>query len=543
MRIQSLTVKGKLALITVLACTAIVALGLTGVFGVAQLEHRTQVIHTHHLASLDALHYTTERLYALIIGEKNHMISSDDQERIETELLEAREGAMSALDTLVADVPDQTVQESVIDLRGEIEAYLALHEKVVEYSRNYEQETAAELSGTQGLESFRRIEALLTRISADIVAASNEAASSAVSSARATTRNLVLISILAIVASVVIMFLIARSIVVPLTRAMTAIVNADRTGDLTVQLECTGENSDEIAQLATSFNSFVSGIRQIVVNVSQSASALTDEVDSTAAVAEQTTVQMTKQIAEVASSLDETTEMIAIVEDVTRTTGAAAETAESLTTRAMQSQAVVTETVETVQAVSTGVAQSAEAVSEFATFSDRIGSVLDVIRGVAEQTNLLALNAAIEAARAGDQGRGFAVVADEVRTLAQRTQNSTQEIQDMIEQLQQRARRAVEVMADGRENANRSVERAERMHEALGEISDAVVQMATMNPEIASAAVEQQRVTDKVNARMENISGLSDETSKGAQQTAASSGTIHRLATNLKETVSQFKVA
>lgn len=213
------------------------------------------------------------------------------------------------------------------------------------------------------------------------------------------------------------MFLIARSIVVPLTHAMTAIVNADRTGDLTVQLEHTGESSDEIAQLATSFNSFVSGIRQIVVNVSQSAGALTEEVDSTAAVAEQTTAQMSKQIAEVASSLDETTEMIAIVEDVTRTTGIAAETAESLTTRAMQSQAVVTETVETVQAVSSGVAQSAEAVSEFATFSDRIGSVLDVIRGVAEQTNLLALNAAIEAARAGDQGRGFAVVADELRLL------------------------------------------------------------------------------------------------------------------------------
>lgn len=122
----------------------------------------------------------------MIIGEKNHMISSDDQECIEAELLEAREGAMSALDTLVAAVPDQTVRESVIELRGEIEAYLALHEKVVEYSRNYEQETAAELSGTEGLESFRRIEALLTGIAADIVAASNEAASSA---ARATTRT------------------------------------------------------------------------------------------------------------------------------------------------------------------------------------------------------------------------------------------------------------------------------------------------------------------------------------------------------------------
>ena len=543
MGIRSLTVKAKLGLITLLAGSAIVALGLTGVLGVAKVEQRTKVIHTKHLQSLEALHFTTERLYALIIGEKNHMVSQDDQERIESELIEARDGAMAALDTLLDSVPGDTLRESVVALRSEVKTYLTLHEQVVEYSKNYEQETAAELSGTEGLESYRSIKGHIDRLADTIVSVSNEAAADAISSAHATTRNLIIISVLAIVACAGMVFLIGRSIVVPLTHAMNAIVDAERTGDLTVELENTDKNTDEIAMLAASFNSFVSRIRQIVVNVGASAGALTDEVDSTAAVAEQTTVQMGKQLDEVTSSLSETTEMLGMVENVTRTTGVAAETAEGLTARAVQSQAVVTDNMETVQAVSSGVAQSAEAVAEFADFSDRIGSVLDVIRGVAEQTNLLALNAAIEAARAGDQGRGFAVVADEVRTLAQRTQSSTQEIRDMSEQLQQGARRAVEVMAAGRENASRSVERAERMHEALNDISDAVMQMAGMNQEIASSALAQQRITDKVKTRMENISGLSEETAKGAQQTAASSGTIHRLATDLKQTVSQFKVA
>jgi methyl-accepting chemotaxis protein len=179
------------------------------------------------------------------------------------------------------------------------------------------------------------------------------------------------------------------------------------------------------------------------------------------------------------------------VQEVARNATEAAKAASHSDEEAQNGQAVVDRTINAIDALASEVDRAANVIHRLEQDSDKIGTVLDVIKGIAEQTNLLALNAAIEAARAGEQGRGFAVVADEVRTLASRTQQSTAEIQQMIERLQAGAQEAVSVMEDSRSRASDSVSSAQSAGQSLESITRSVASITDMNTQIASAADEQ----------------------------------------------------
>ncbi|WP_373682151.1 MULTISPECIES: methyl-accepting chemotaxis protein [unclassified Pseudomonas] len=234
--------------------------------------------------------------------------------------------------------------------------------------------------------------------------------------------------------------------------------------------------------------------------------------------------------------------MTATVHDVARNAEQASEAAVMADQQAREGDRVVSEAVAQIERLASEVANSSEAMSQLKGESDKIGSVLDVIKSVAQQTNLLALNAAIEAARAGEAGRGFAVVADEVRSLAQRTQQSTEEIEELIAGLQSGTQRAASVMDSSRQLTDSTVELTRRAGSSLENITRTVSSIQAMNQQIATAAEEQTAVAEEINRSVINVRDISDQTSAASEQTASSSVELARLGTHLQGLVRRFKL-
>ncbi|WP_292952831.1 MULTISPECIES: methyl-accepting chemotaxis protein [unclassified Neptuniibacter] len=234
-------------------------------------------------------------------------------------------------------------------------------------------------------------------------------------------------------------------------------------------------------------------------------------------------------------------EMVSTSQDVATNAEHADSQARLMQDQASQGNDIVSAAVTSTNSLVNNVAVVSERISAVENDSDSIGSVIGVINDIAEQTNLLALNAAIEAARAGDQGRGFAVVADEVRTLAQRTQQSTTEIQNAIERLQSGTRSVVTAMEKSQQEAELTGEKASQAGEALQGISEAVGMITDMNTHIASASEEQTSVAEEINRSLVSINDASQESSDGAVQISAASDELARLAVDLNAKVQQFK--
>jgi methyl-accepting chemotaxis protein len=230
------------------------------------------------------------------------------------------------------------------------------------------------------------------------------------------------------------------------------------------------------------------------------------------------------------------------VADVAANADEANSAAKIASTQTIEGNSVVISATQSIGELANDVHQATEVITKLATKTDNIGGVLDVIRGIAEQTNLLALNAAIEAARAGEQGRGFAVVADEVRTLASRTQESTNEIQKMIEDLQTGAKDAVSVMEQGQKQAKLSVDQAGKVSGALRGITESIANITQMNERIAKASGEQRLVTDDVIKNIEGIVTISHSTTSNAEKTANASEKLGGFAKELETAVQQFKL-
>ena len=361
------------------------------------------------------------------------------------------------------------------------------------------------------------------------------------SAIRNATTVAITLGAISLVAGLIFATLIARMIVIPLKHAAEAMDEiAQGDGDLTKRLDDSGKN--EISMLAAAFNQFAEKVRVLVGQVSSSTIQLASAAEQMSVITDETSQGVIQQQSETNQVVTAMHQMTATVQEVARNATDAAEAATNADSASAEGREVVIRTMNTIESLSSELNSAASVISQLEQDSENIGTVLDVIKSIAEQTNLLALNAAIEAARAGEQGRGFAVVADEVRTLASRTQQSTQEIQSMIEKLQDGTKSAVSVMNNSRNHADSSVSQAAQAGSSLESITGAVANIRDMNTQIATAAEEQSSVADEINRNIINISTIVDKTAEGATQTSIASEELAKLSNELQMMVGQFKV-
>lgn len=346
---------------------------------------------------------------------------------------------------------------------------------------------------------------------------------------------LIIILILMIVIAVV----LTRSIVSPLAEA---VVVADRIadGDLTQRIKING--SDEPAHLLIALKKMQISLHDTIKRISESSNMLASASEELHAVTEDTNRGLNQQSAEIDQAATAVNEMTAAVEEVARNAVNTADDSKAADKSTYQGREKVSQTLESINKLVGNISDTSSEVIILAQSAGEISQVLVVIRSIAEQTNLLALNAAIEAARAGDAGRGFAVVADEVRALAHRTQQSTAEIEQMIEGIQSGTGRAVDAMNESQDRANGTLVVAREANDALEVISEAITSINQKNLVIASASEEQAQVAREVDRNLVNIRDLSMQTSAGANQTNAASQELSRLAVDLHSMVSKFRL-
>ena len=373
------------------------------------------------------------------------------------------------------------------------------------------------------------------------LAAFNDTVSQSNQSAQDAQSLVLMVALVILVLMVIAAWSTSRSIDTALKSLLASLKDiASGDGDLTRRIQKSSE--DEIGEVVDWFNQFIDKLHRSIgelVKTSQPLTGVADDLHQLTTRTTQTTEQQNRATEEVSLVVDD---MVSSMQEVSSHASSAAQAAREADQAAKQGRTIVNETVSSINLLATEVERAGEVIRKLEADTTSVGTILDVIRGIAEQTNLLALNAAIEAARAGDQGRGFAVVADEVRTLASRTQDSTKEIQAVIEQLQNAAHSAVGVMNESKERARTSVSQAAKTDESLQAITQRVESIAAMNSQIAGATDRQEQATQSIKHNVMGIKATSAEAMAGMQDVELASRSLKDIARTLGKVTGQFRV-
>lgn len=351
--------------------------------------------------------------------------------------------------------------------------------------------------------------------------------------------GIVIVGVIAALATVLLAWLLTRSIVTPLNRAVVA-AQTIAGGNLTQLIEVDGK--DEPARLLEALAAMQTNLRKTIEQIAGSATQLGAAAEELSAVTEEASRGLQQQNNEIEQAATAVNEMTAAVEEVARNAVSTSEASNQSTHAAREGRDQVVKTVDAIQTMTHDVQNTAQMIEGLAAQGRDIGKVLDVIRAIAEQTNLLALNAAIEAARAGEAGRGFAVVADEVRALAHRTAQSTQEIEKMVAGIQNGTGEAVSSMQQSNQRTQTTLEMARAAGVALEQITQSIHQINERNLVIASASEEQAQVSREVDRNLVNIRDLATQSAAGANQTSAATHELSRLAVDLNAMVARFVI-
>ena len=420
-----------------------------------------------------------------------------------------------------------------------LDSYMQAQAQMLELSRQNKLDEMRTLINTRIKEGTDQMGEQLNKL----VALNNSDAKTASAAAgdlyRSAITGIVAVAVIAALMTVLLAWLLTRSIVTPLNRALLA-AQTIAGGNLTNVIEVDG--TDEPARLLNALSAMQASLRKTIEQIAGSATQLGAAAEELSTVTQEASRGLQQQTNEIEQAATAVNEMTAAVEEVARNAVSTSEASNQSTQAAREGRDRVVETVGAIQTMTHDVQNTSVMIEGLAAQGRDIGKVLDVIRAIAEQTNLLALNAAIEAARAGEAGRGFAVVADEVRALAHRTAQSTQEIEKMVAGIQNGTGQAVSSMQQSNQRTQSTLEMARAAGVALEQITQSIQLINERNLVIASASEEQAQVSREVDRNLVNIRDLATQSAAGANQTSAATHELSRLAVDLNAMVARFVI-
>lgn len=532
--------------ISLIAMVFLVA-SVLGVNNISNLGKSANKLAHEFIPELDLIQQADRDLYQVLVAERSLIFVNEKSDDYKKLVISHRENIQQAFDRVnkVATITNNNNALAIIsEFNLHFEKWKLTTKEIENQRTNFGRNgrsTAIEISFGISANNFELMRDQLNKLG-DIISSE---AQQEVESSDLLTNRAEKVQVYSLIVGLFICALLAWLFPILITSPLSKMlerVNDLNHGDGDLLARINLKQDDEIGKLGKALDDFIQNLHGIITTISATVSEVFKNTEIIDAQAKESSANIQDQHSTISQVATAVNEMATTVQEISRNAEEAANSAENANNYSQDGQKIVDQTILAINRLSQDIGNAGSAIAEVEKDSENIGGVLDVIKSIAEQTNLLALNAAIEAARAGEQGRGFAVVADEVRSLASRTQESTAEIQSMIESLQKASQNAVAVMTSSKINAESCVEQSAKAREALKSITDSVSQINEMNSHIATSSEEQRAVTEEINRNIITISNMSDNTADTATQATQSSASMAQLTKDLKRQIEHFKI-
>jgi len=541
MNVRTMNLAPRSAAFFSLIVLVVFALGMVAVLQMGKLRDSEQDVETNWMASIREIGKMKTGILRLRLESIRITVTTDEQQR-QTRIA-SLSGYRSTLQNTISQyvplITGPAEHELYQAVANDVQAYFKLLDELEPLLRSGDNAAAITLINTRISPMANIMQEKMDKLS-DFNDEGARQAGLTASSVYSSGLTLVLVLMgVTVVLTVVLATVLTRSITAPIGDAL-AVAERIAGSDLSREIGVSGR--DEAGRLLAALAKMQSNLRETIAHIADSSTQLASASEEMTAVTEDASRGLVRQNDEVSQAATAVTEMSAAVDEVARNAEAAAQSSRESMEFTRSGIENVAQTLKAIEGLAGNVTSTGEQVKALSGRAQDISKVVEVIRAIAEQTNLLALNAAIEAARAGEQGRGFAVVADEVRALAHRTQQSTQEIEQMISAIQADSTQAVSAMNVSAEMASSSISVAQNADVSLKQIAQAITQINERNLLIATASEEQAQVAREADQNLTSIRELSIQSSAGASQTASACGEMANLAIELNRLVARFKV-